>query len=151
MPAIIFGIFRRPVILRTQSPIKRNYCLFGKTSKICDFRRFLNKHFHIIGCVQTVKQTVGNTVIPIDRNGNKRGVNVLPAFNGKRYIACFRAAIEHGQVVKLRGIFNKNLRAMSFIFPRASSTGTALQATAFFSIFQLKYRAKTAALNGASL
>lgn len=57
---------------------------------------FFDKFKHILRRIKAVQQTVRNTVVPVDGNGNKTGVYVLPTLNGKQNIVCLCTAVKYG-------------------------------------------------------
>lgn len=58
--------------------------------------------------VQGVQESVGKAVVPFCRDAGQAGVDVFPAFHQQQDIAGFDTAVEHGHVIKMRGVFNPN-------------------------------------------
>lgn len=71
--------------------------------------RFLNQFQNIRVCVKAVYQSVGNAVIPMNGDGNKPRMDILPAFDGKQHMLRLRTAVKDRHIVKLRSVLNIDL------------------------------------------
>lgn len=73
-------------------------------------RHVINEPLHLRPGLQGIQQPIGDGIIPIHGDGDQRRVYVLPAFNGQHHRQGGLTAVEHLDVIKLRGIFNVNFR-----------------------------------------
>ena len=62
--------------------------------------------------VKRIEETVGDGIRPIDGNRYEPRMHVPPAGERQQYAARFGAAVEHRDVVKMRGILDADVQIL---------------------------------------
>lgn len=86
--------------------------LLHMTSQSCGMQQGIYKFRYVFRRLQSVEQPIRNIIIPVYRNTDKGRVYVLPTFDRQQDVSRLCTAVKDRNIIKLRRIFNLNLRVV---------------------------------------
>ena len=75
-------------------------------------RERADESLDVRGRMLRIEESIGDGVRPIDGNRHERGMHILPTRERQQYAARFGTAVEHRDIVKMRGILDPDMQIL---------------------------------------